>query len=246
MKRLLIISIAVNLLFLSYMGYKLIDNNRKKKENPYLAYKYTNYNYWKEKNSLQSLLPIDSGSIVFVGNSLTDGGEWYELLHNPRIVNRGIGGDDSESLLCRIENLVANKPVAIFIGEGFNDIAYGTDREKYISNMQAVIQKIKIHSPSTKIFVQSILPTNTAHNKSIPVWNQALQELSTAEKVTFLNNHSHFVDEKGGLKKDFTFDGVHLTGDGYVLWAWLLKPYLRDFEDNSFLATNRLPAKTVQ
>ncbi len=236
MKRVLIISIAVNLLFLSYMGYKLIDNSRKKKENPYLAYKYTNYNYWKEKNSLQSLLPIDSGSIVFVGNSLTDGGEWYELLHNPRIINRGIGGDDSESLLCRIESLVANQPAAIFIGEGFNDIAYGTTIEKYISNMEAVISKIKIHSPSTKIFVQSILPTNTAHNKSVPSWNQALKDLSEKQSVIFLNNYEHFVDEKGGLKKDFTFDGVHLTGEGYILWAWLLKPYLKNYPPLNYIA----------
>lgn len=245
MKRLLIASIAVNLLCLSYMGYKLIDNNRKKKENPYLAYKYTNYNYWKEKNSLQSLLPIDSGSIVFVGNSLTDGGEWYELLHNPRIINRGIGGDDSEGLLCRIENLVSNKPAAIFISEGFNDIAYGTSLEKYIANMEAVIRKVKAQSPATKIFVQSILPTNTFHNKSVPSWNQALKDLSRLENVTYLDNHSQFVDSKGGLKKDFTFDGVHLTGDGYILWAWLLKPYLKSFEGSALLATYRLPAKTV-
>ena len=41
-------------------------------------------------------LGVDSADIVFLGNSLTNGGEWDELLGMPNAVNRGISGDTTE------------------------------------------------------------------------------------------------------------------------------------------------------
>ena len=49
------------------------------------------YNF--QRRSLFEKLPVTSKDIVFLGNSITDGGEWNELLANPRVKNRGISGD---------------------------------------------------------------------------------------------------------------------------------------------------------
>ena len=48
------------------------------------------YNF--QRRSLFEKLPVTSKDIVFLGNSITDGGEWNELLANPRVKNRGISG----------------------------------------------------------------------------------------------------------------------------------------------------------
>lgn len=45
--------------------------------------KYSTYYY--QRASLFEQLPISSDDILFIGNSITDGGEWSELFQNPHI-----------------------------------------------------------------------------------------------------------------------------------------------------------------
>ena len=49
--------------------------------------------YWHQKVSLYELLPVGPDDIVFLGNSITDGGEFAELFADNRIKNRGISAD---------------------------------------------------------------------------------------------------------------------------------------------------------
>ena len=50
-----------------------------------------------------ALSKITSADVVFLGNSITAGGNWSELLGRDRIVNRGIGGDNTVGMLQRLE-----------------------------------------------------------------------------------------------------------------------------------------------
>ena len=43
-----------------------------------------------QRATLFDTLGTDSSSIVFLGNSLTHGCEWHELLGMPNVLNRGI------------------------------------------------------------------------------------------------------------------------------------------------------------
>lgn len=49
--------------------------------------------YYYQRVSLFEQLPISSDDILFIGNSITDGGEWSELFQNSHVKNRGISGD---------------------------------------------------------------------------------------------------------------------------------------------------------
>ena len=64
------------------------------------------YNF--QRRSLFEKLPVTSKDIVFLGNSITDGGEWNELLANPRVKNRGISGDRSSWMLDRLDRPARN------------------------------------------------------------------------------------------------------------------------------------------
>lgn len=46
-----------------------------------------------QRASLFDTLGTNPSSIVMLGNSLTHGCEWHELLGNPNVVNRGINGE---------------------------------------------------------------------------------------------------------------------------------------------------------
>ena len=47
------------------------------------------------------------------------------------------------------------------------------------------------------------------------------------EKATYIDLYSHFVDEKTGkMNIEYTNDGLHLLGKGYLKWVDIVKPYI--------------------
>ena len=74
-----------------------------------------------EKATIKKLIeefkkqPLDFGDIVFLGNSITAGGkDWSKRLNEPNIKNRGIGGDVTEGVLARLDELIYFKPQHCF------------------------------------------------------------------------------------------------------------------------------------
>ena len=56
--------------------------------------------YWDQKTSLFDVLPVTSDDIVFLGNSITDGGEFAELFDMPNIKSRGTRSDIRPRFSC--------------------------------------------------------------------------------------------------------------------------------------------------
>jgi lysophospholipase L1-like esterase len=170
--------------------------------------------------------------IIFLGNSITFWGEWSELLNTPNIKNRGIPGDNTFGVLERLDEIIKGKPAKIFILIGINDLAGNTPDSIILKNYKRIIHQIQSGSPSSKIYFQTMLPTNdsfhtmTNHcNKDTHIRriNTALREMSAKEKIVLIDLYSNFADENGKLKKEYTWDGVHLTIAGYIQWVKVLK-----------------------
>ena len=54
-----------------------------------------------------------------------------------------------------------------------------------------------------------------------------LKELAEKEKLTYIDLYSHFVDPATGkMNINYTNDGVHLLGKGYLKWVEIVKPYI--------------------
>ena len=47
------------------------------------------------------------------------------------------------------------------------------------------------------------------------------------EKVKYIDLFTHFVDDNGQMKPEYTNDGLHLLGKGYMLWKEIITPYLK-------------------
>ncbi|QRX64724.1 sialate O-acetylesterase [Dysgonomonadaceae bacterium zrk40] len=200
------------------------------------ARKYSTF--YHQRASLFERLPITGTDILFVGNSITNGGEWAELFDNPRIKNRGISGDICEGVYDRLEPLLEGKPDKIFLLIGINDLARGNSPDSIIVQTGRITDRIRRKSPGTKIYLQSILPVNecygmfeghTRHRQIIAPLNKRLKEMAETKSITFIDLYSHFVNP-GSDRLDtlYSNDGLHLMGEGYLKWAEIVKPYLEE------------------
>lgn len=193
--------------------------------------------YYVQKVSQHKLLPKVKGAFVFVGDSITDGNEWSEMLNCRRCQNRGISSDISAGVLARTVDILAEKPAKILLMIGINDISRSIPNETIVANYREFIRRTRKASPRTRIYLQSILPTNNTFRKfverndeSIKFLNDEMRKLAAGDKfVEYIDLHSRFLDADGRLDKKYTNDGLHLLGEGYLLWARILKEggYLR-------------------
>ena len=181
-------------------------------------------------------LPVYHRDIIMLGNSLTDGAEWNELLKNPNVKNRGIIGDIVQGLYERMEPILKGKPRKIFILSGVNDVSHGVDGDSIGRAMEKLIVPIKKRCPRTKIYLQSMLPFNT----DVQMWkllegreqvvidgNRAMEEVCKRQGVTWINLYPLFVDKNGKLREELTNDGLHLLGPGYLIWRDAIWKYTR-------------------
>ncbi len=192
------------------------------------------YNY--QRRSLFDQLPIRSNHIVFLGNSITDGGEWTELFDNRHIKNRGISGDRARWMVDRIDSIVVGHPKRLFLMIGINDLADGSSPEEIAGHVRTIIERFRTESRWTKLFVQSILPVNStefegpdreAYAPQIIRTNELLQALCEEFDCTYIDLWPVLGDEKGRLDRRYTNDGLHLMGEGYLRWRDAIKPYVK-------------------
>lgn len=186
--------------------------------------------YEHRKNHFKELtMPEDA--IVMLGNSLTQSCEWSELLDHPKVVNRGIAGDMTGGMLERLEEVTQYQPAKIFLMIGINDLSV-ISNEKILDNYKAIVQQIKAKSPSTQLFLQSILPVNNQvrnsgrSNQDIIFLNEKIQSIAEKNDLVYVNLHPHFLDDQGNLDAALTQDGIHLDAKGYLIWKKELKKYI--------------------
>ena len=190
--------------------------------------------YYYQKVSLFQSLPNTENEIILLGDSITDGCEWGELYGNANIKNRGISGDVTQGVLDRLDEVTESSPDKVFIMVGVNDLARGVLVDEVIENMKEIISKIKEASPSTEIYIQSILPVNPDFGKfqkhmkkieEIKKVNEALALMESA-KVHYVDLYSQFTEDIDKLSPRYTNEGLHLTVGGYNKWKEIIDPYI--------------------
>jgi lysophospholipase L1-like esterase len=169
--------------------------------------------------------------IVFLGNSITFWADWPELLRMRHIRNRGIPGDNTFGILERLDEVITGQPKKLFLLIGINDISKNFPDSVIVHNYERIISRIQQGSPRTTIYFQTLLPINSSFNKlkahyqpeRIIRINAQIKELAARMQVQLIDLFPHFTDAQGQLQARLSFDGVHLTKEGYDIWAGLLK-----------------------
>ena len=182
--------------------------------------------YYKHKKSqFEMLAQNDKYKVVMLGDSITDEGEWAELLDSSLIQNRGISGDTTDGVLERLDSI--NKSIKkVFIMIGVNDIMRGKEVDEVYSNYLKIIKFFQ--DRNIKVYIQSTLfiGERRAENFNIQVedLDKRLEKYASENNITFINLNPIFAPNKI-LKKEFTFDDLHLNGTAYKLWAQEIRKF---------------------
>ena len=229
------IVILISLLFFTFICKAQLVEGRK----------YSNH-YLLRYEAFEKERPINKNDIVFLGNSLTQGGEWSvyfphveaKLAKNGGgIINRGIIGDDAIGMYDRLNQILPGKPKKIFLLVGVNDVSHNLSPNQIIINIERVVERIRRESPKTKLYIESLLPFNSVKNRykamngksdAIKEVNILLEELTKKYKLKFINLYPHFVEPgTDELIPQLTNDGLHINSEGYKIWVEQLKNYVK-------------------
>jgi enterochelin esterase family protein len=187
---------------------------------------WANFSEFAEDN--QKLGPPAKGEkrIVFMGNSITIGwiGACPEFFAGKPYIDRGISGQTTPQMLIRFRPDVINlKPAAVVILAGINDIAGNTGPstlEMIEDNLAGMAEMAKANG--IKVILCSVLPAYDFPWRSgmepadkVVQLNNWIKSYAAANNCIYVDYYTKMVDERKGLKSEYTYDGVHPNKAGY-------------------------------
>lgn len=178
--------------------------------------------------------------VLFLGDSITDswrgkGGKaaWDKAFGSMKPANFGISGDRTEHVLWRIQNgeLDGIKPKVAVIMIGTNNSGANTS-EQIAEGVTAIVKTIQQKSPETKVLLLAIFPRGNnktyefnKQNDTVGETNKIIAKLDDGSKVKYLDIGSKFLKD-AKLSKDIMPDALHLSAEGYQIWADAITPTL--------------------
>ncbi|WP_424236969.1 GDSL-type esterase/lipase family protein [Bhargavaea ginsengi] len=230
MKKWLVVSVLLNVLLIGAAGFMVYMNGGDRfikaqwramtSDKSFSEYYLTKTSIFKESPAA----PVDK---AFVGDSLTDYGAFGEYFPDERVINRGVYDDTSELVLDRIGEVAGREPKEAFVMVGINDIIKGVKPETYEKNLRGIVDAFD--PAMTEVTLFSILPVNhdlvgnSVKDEEISRFNEIIRKVAEENGAEFIDLHSHFLDDKSQLDKQYTVDGVHLNGKGYDIWLEQMK-----------------------
>jgi lysophospholipase L1-like esterase len=187
-----------------------------------VSYLKSKKNYYLQE--LRELTPPKNG-VLFLGDSITAAGDWEVWFPDEVIHNRGKFGCTTENLIERIHELSEAKPDKVFVMIGVNDVLQNREVDEISLNHAEMLKSLQYQFPNAKLYVQSVLPVNTKMmndsrtlNVSIGQLNHRLELLCEERRIHFINLFDQFVADGNELNPRYSFDGLHLSSEGYQLW----------------------------
>lgn len=177
-----------------------------------------------------------NNNFVFLGDSLTFGygvpynEGWVCRLSketNLNIINKGINGDTTPSMLDRFyEDVALNNPSKIFFMGGTNDLLLGHSIESIVNNIEEIIKEsLKITDEvfigippyiikemANKLFIPS--PFYSYCEESLPILRIQLINLCNSYNIKYLDL---YMLTKENINKKIYIDGIHLNFLGNTL-----------------------------
>lgn len=175
--------------------------------------------------------PESGERVIFMGDSITEGWNLRTSFPGQDFVNRGIGGQLTWQMVSRFpQDVLANKPAAVVILAGTNDIGGSMPPDIIVSNIRSMVEAAK--SAGARVVLCSILPVTdalaTPGNPQlvrtakrppgvILEVNALLRKMAEEEGISFVDLHQALADDKGFLPAALTVDGLHLKPEGYAV-----------------------------
>jgi lysophospholipase L1-like esterase len=203
------------------------------------AQDWPNLERFREENAKLGLPRSGENRVVFMGNSITEGWPQFcpEFFEGKSYINRGISGQTTPQMLLRFRADVINlKPKAVVILAGTNDIAGNTGPstlemiEDNIASMAQLARANNIQVVLCSVHPVYDYPWKPGLNPAdkIAELNLRLKDYATKNNYIYLDFYSAMVDEKKGLKAEYTYDGVHPNAQGYKIMGPLAEKAIQE------------------
>lgn len=163
---------------------------------------------------------------------------WTANFHGWNAADFAWGGDTVQNILWSLEDgeLEGVNPKVIVLLGGTNNLEEGLDADgqtrkvdEVVSGIRAIVDLMKVQAPDATIILTGILARNgtggsTSLMPTIRRINARLATLADGESIRYIDINPGLADEKGVLLDGMTVDGLHLSAQGYQVWADALVP----------------------
>jgi lysophospholipase L1-like esterase len=209
---------------------------------------WPNLERYREANSKLPVPTKNENRVVFMGDSITD--MWDDpdksdgFFPGKPYVNRGIGGQTTPQMLIRFRpDVIDLKPKAVVILAGTNDIAGHTGPatlESIQNNLSSMAELANAHG--ILVIMASLLPVSDYEKKAdgtqiiqttrrppaqIVELNKWIKDYTNKNGYVYLDYYSAMVDNKGMLKDELSYDGLHADAKGYSVMAPLAEEAIK-------------------
>jgi lysophospholipase L1-like esterase len=192
---------------------------------------------YRQQNDAMQYIDLEDRRVIFMGNSIFENWDTFnpDFFQNDHFINRGISGQTTPQMLLRFRaDVIDLKPHAVVILAGTNDIAENTGPttlKMILDNIFSMVQLAQMNG--VEVIMCSILPTRqypwnlyVKPVEKICKLNIALSNYAKANKIPYVDFYTQMVDEKKGLKRELTYDGVHPNKAGYQKMEQIIQPTL--------------------
>lgn len=180
--------------------------------------------------------PVDT-RIVMLGNSLTHGVDWNNLLGRSDVVEMGIVSDILSGYFNRIHYVTELKPQICFILGGLNDIYQWIPVETIFDDYVKVVERLR--RSGITVVIQSTLyagrdwgkdwlaannpeanaaEINRERNIQVDKLNMMLRDYAIKNSIEYIDLNS-IMSRGNYLRSEITYDGIHLNAAGYKIWG---------------------------
>ena len=152
-------------------------------------------------------------------------------------MNLGIGGDQTGHVLWRItegKEIDPLKPKLAVIMIGTNNTG-GHSAEQIAGGIKAIVEELRKQKPEMKILLLGVFPRGSGVKKEetvapadklnpkIPAINAIIAKLADDKHVFYKDIGAKFLNKDGGLDRKVMPDLLHLSPEGYEIWATAIK-----------------------
>lgn len=118
----------------------------------------------------------------------------------------------------------------IYFQIGINEMGRGTV-DTFMQAYEESVRKFRQLQPDAIIYVQGIMRVTKEksdkdkifNNPGIQVRNERIAQLADNMKIFYIDVNEVVCDDTGNLRKELTFDNLHLYGSKYYIWVDFLK-----------------------
>ena len=172
-------------------------------------------------------------TIVFTGSSsVRIWNDLQEYFPNHQIVNSGFGGSQASDLLAYTNELVLRyQPKKVFIYEGDNDISAGKESKEIITDLLAIIEKVRIQNPSVKIVLIAAKPSIARWDlkRNYKRLNRKFKKLSRKDAdLAYADVWKPMLVKRKVMTDIFIEDGLHMNAKGYAIWYDVIKEFVEN------------------